>query len=214
MSAGSKGNRAARAGALGGLALLLLLLGWIELHQGAPLGLDLQVLSWVRAHPGLAPSALVQGLDLLGKVAVLTALGLAAAALAWLLGDRPLAFLASANALGLVVWTQAMKIGVARARPEAAGWGVHASGGGFPSGHATLTTGLCLVLWTLAARHFQGGAARVLFKAGLLLLPVLMGASRLFSGVHYLSDVVAGILLALTWFSVCSLWWQPEGAKD
>ena len=208
-----KGNGAARAGADGGLVLLVALLGWIEARRGAPLAMDLEVQAWMKSHRAPFLDAPAKALDLLGKPAVIAACGMAAAVLALLLGDRALGILAGANTAGLILWIEALKVGVARTRPEASGWLVHVSGGGFPSGHAAGATGLCLLLLALAGRHFKPGAARGALKAALLLLPLAMAFSRLHAGVHYASDIAGGMLLGLTWFSVCSLWWgaPPDG---
>lgn len=201
---------AKRAGALGGLLLLLALLGWVELRKGAPVGPDARVHRWILERRPSALQTPVRVLDRMGKAVAVAACGMAAAALAWLLGDRPLAALAAVNTSGLVLWIEGLKTGIARARPDAAGWLVHASGGGFPSGHAAGTAGLCLVLWVLAGRHFKPGASRAALRVGLALLPFAMAASRLCAGVHYLSDVAGGMLLALAWFSACSLWWGGQ----
>jgi undecaprenyl-diphosphatase len=72
----------------------------------------------------------------------------------------------------------------------------------FPSGHTAAA--LCLygavaavVLW-----HRRHPLLRALAVAVAILVPLLVGASRLYRGMHFPSDVAAGLLLGVTWLSV------------
>lgn len=68
----------------------------------------------------------------------------------------------------------------------------------FPSGHAMVAAAFYLYLAFLAWRHVSGWR-RVVTTAGLLLVVLLVGFSRLYLGVHYLSDVVAGYVAGFLW---------------
>lgn len=79
----------------------------------------------------------------------------------------------------------------------------------FPSGHATLAVafyGLIFYLILLQARHKLLKAFLVLLAFGFV---VLMGFSRVYLGVHYLSDVAGGYAIGLVWFlfSLAMLGW-------
>ena len=73
----------------------------------------------------------------------------------------------------------------------------------FPSGHATMSLiayGLiAYFLWTSAAPRFP----RRLATVALILLILLIGLSRLYLGVHYFSDVIAGFAAGGLWLSFC-----------
>ncbi len=73
----------------------------------------------------------------------------------------------------------------------------------FPSGHATMSLiayGLiAYFLWTSAAPRFP----RRLATVALTLLILLIGLSRLYLGVHYFSDVIAGFAAGGLWLSFC-----------
>jgi len=75
----------------------------------------------------------------------------------------------------------------------------------FPSGHATMGSiffgALGIVFW----RELPGAAARtgtVLFCSAMILLVAL---SRVYLGAHWLSDVLAGILLAAVWLALSAV---------
>ncbi|WP_305883309.1 phosphatase PAP2 family protein [Conexibacter sp. DBS9H8] len=88
------------------------------------------------------------------------------------------------------------------------------TGGSWPSGHATETTGLYggLVLCGLSTRPRP--AIRRLLILALLGVLVLIGVSRVVLGVHYPSDVLGGWLLGATWLAVLWRWLLSPAAGD
>ena len=70
---------------------------------------------------------------------------------------------------------------------------------GFPSGHALLSFCLYGVLAAVLAARLKGRRARALVWAAAALLVLLVGLSRLYLGVHYPSDVLAGYAAAFVW---------------
>jgi undecaprenyl-diphosphatase len=95
----------------------------------------------------------------------------------------------------LVAWglAQVMKRVVARTRPVVDEAVEHASGFSFPSGHATNTAVAGLTV-TLLVWPLLGPRGRVAVPAVASLLVVLTALDRVYLGVHYPSDVVAGVL--------------------
>ena len=96
------------------------------------------------------------------------------------------------------------KIAVRRARPPEAA--VDVLSYAFPSAHATLAVSLYGVLAYVWIRGSRSWPARVNVFFLWLLLGLLVGASRIVLGVHYLSDVLGGYLLGGLWLLVAVVW--------
>jgi undecaprenyl-diphosphatase len=83
---------------------------------------------------------------------------------------------------------------VQRARPVVDDALAHAPGSSFPSGHATNTAAAALTL-TLLVWPLLGRRGRVAVPVVAVTVTLVTAADRVFLGVHYPSDVIAGILL-------------------
>jgi undecaprenyl-diphosphatase len=90
---------------------------------------------------------------------------------------------------------------VGQPRPPAALWIGHFGGAGFPSGHATQGVafyGMLAVLLSIGLSL----RARTFLWAGAGLVAIAIGASRIYLGAHWLSDVLAGYALGAAWVAV------------
>ncbi|RAU81562.1 phosphatase PAP2 family protein [Pontibacter arcticus] len=72
----------------------------------------------------------------------------------------------------------------------------------FPSGHATTSMALYGMLAYFLMRRLKKGVQRRLVLAAAVILILLVGLSRIYLGVHFLSDVLAGYLLGILWLMV------------
>jgi undecaprenyl-diphosphatase len=82
---------------------------------------------------------------------------------------------------------------------------VAASGSSFPSGHAANSVIYVWLAVTLVLRLMRGLARATLIVVAGIALTVLVGLSRVYLDVHYLSDVSAGWALGAAAFSFCAL---------
>jgi undecaprenyl-diphosphatase len=102
------------------------------------------------------------------------------------------------SAAGSMVITTALKALYQRTRPEVFETNYVASFYSFPSGHATVAVGFYGVLTLLVAYRLTGTLRWLAVAAGAALI-LSIGFSRLYLGVHYPSDILAGYLAAGFW---------------
>ena len=120
-----------------------------------------------------------------------------AVALVYWFGDRRRGAFALSAILGALALTLALKGLFGLPRPPSELHVGHASGYGFPSGHAIGAT----TLWALLALILERGSPR--WRAvGAGAVVAIVATSRLVIGVHYLVDVLVGIAVALTYLAV------------
>jgi undecaprenyl-diphosphatase len=115
-------------------------------------------------------------------------------------GRRLSALLLTVATCGSMLLTTVLKIVFERARPELVDSGYTATFYSFPSGHATVAVGFYGTLTLLVAYNLRGLARWTVVAVGVALI-LLIGFSRLYLGVHYPTDILAGYLSALLWIS-------------
>jgi membrane-associated phospholipid phosphatase len=193
-------------GALGVAAVGVILLLGLGFAAGRwPFGFDAALVTGLRAWggPGWLRHA-ARDLTALGGGPVLT---LAVVLAAGLLLVRRLPLTAGAVVLAAVsgnLVVDAIKGHVARARPALVPHLVEVSNYSFPSGHAANSAIVWLTLATLGSQVTPAPAARTYLLGAAALLVGLIGASRVYLGVHWPSDVLAGWSLGVLW---ALLWW-------
>ncbi len=117
---------------------------------------------------------------------------------------RMLALLAAATLGGLAV-SLLLKNAFARPRPEFASAATHVMTASFPSGHSMLSAIVYLTLGVLLARTSTRLRFKVYFITVALIVSLLVGASRIYLGAHYPTDVLAGWSFGLIWALLCWL---------
>jgi undecaprenyl-diphosphatase len=97
----------------------------------------------------------------------------------------------------------ALKLAFERPRPSLVPHWREVSSFSFPSGHALTSAAVYLTLGTLLMRLASGRLAKFYCIAVAMLATLLVGATRVFLGVHYPTDVLAGWLIGLSWALSC-----------
>lgn len=146
----------------------------------------------------------------LGSMGFLGFITAAIAGYLLLIGERMLALLMAVAVAGGMLVSTLLKLGYNRPRPEI----YHAARvftASFPSGHATLSAITFLTLAVLLARVHEERRVKAYFIALAILLTIAVGVSRVYLGVHYASDVLAGWCIGGAWAMICwtgALWLQ------
>ena len=135
----------------------------------------------------------------LGGVGVLGLLTLATLGYLWLMGMRRSAlYLLLAIGGGLLV-SLALKAGFHRPRPDLISYGSMVYTSSFPSGHSMLSAVVYLTGGAMLALTHQRRAVRVYILGCAVLATVLVGISRVYLGVHWPTDVLAGWAGGAAW---------------
>ncbi|GAB3575240.1 hypothetical protein GCM10027578_39110 [Spirosoma luteolum] len=113
--------------------------------------------------------------------------------------------------VGMAITVQAGKRYFVRPRPAQVGYYTEV-GYSFPSGHSATAMTLHGLVGYWIVRGRRRIRHRLLVGIGTIILIGLVGFSRIYLGVHYLSDVLGGYLLGLSWLvvGIVLLEWQPR----
>jgi undecaprenyl-diphosphatase len=108
-----------------------------------------------------------------------------------------------ASTIGGILLNHSLKGVFARPRPEELLRLTDARSLSFPSGHAMESAVIYLTLAAILSSQVESRALRVYFVGFAFLLTLIVGASRVYLGVHYPSDVLAGWTAGLAWALLC-----------
>lgn len=177
-----------------------------ELREGESFGFDAAILLALRrpgdlGHP-IGPVWLTQ------TFVDLTALG--GFTLRWLFGAAAIGFLLdirrrveaawlAASLLGSSLLNVILKAFLNRPRPEIVPHLAASSGSSFPSGHAMVAAAVYLTIGIMLAETQTRPAVKAYLMAFFALVVLLIGASRVYLGVHWPSDVLAGWTVGAVW---------------
>ncbi|MBD2843774.1 phosphatase PAP2 family protein [Paenibacillus sp. IB182496] len=192
----------------GGMVVALLLLVFAELTEelleDELSGFDSAVESIVRSWTGGRWDPVMVGITHVGSGWVQVGLLLGSVALLLRTGHKARALVLTVCLGGGWLLNYALKALFQRSRPALERL-VEAGGYSFPSGHAMVSMCFYGMLGYLAwgAWRSRDRAYGALFFAAGLLLAGLIGFSRIYLGVHYASDVVAGFAAGGTWLLSC-----------
>ena len=195
------------------IALLIVVIGtwgFIELTEEVSEGdthqFDRTIMEYVGVHRG--PKWLEEvGRDLtaLGGVAVLSLMTLGVAG--FLLSTRKFhaMWLVLIATFGGLLISTGLKWIVDRDRPDVFEHRSHVYTQSFPSGHSMLSAVVYLTLGSLLTRLVPGYKQKLYLLGVALFLTFLVGVSRVYMGVHWPTDVLAGWTAGLVWAIICWL---------
>src|SRR5690348_14939336 len=174
------------------------------IHHDPLTALDLVIVTWFRAHSTPALDRIGVAVSLIGSPVAMSVMAtvvaiLLAARRRWVLLGGWIGVFVGGSILD---WT--LKIVIQRPRPIGAAAFLHGESFSFPSGHAMGSLfGYGMLAYLLARFWVRRRAWRLTIIIAAAVLIVAIGSSRLYLGVHYFSDVVAGYAAGLVWLVSC-----------
>lgn len=177
-----------------------------DIREGESHAYDTAILLAFRTSDPIGPwwfETLMTDLTALGGFAVLILFSLIAIGYLLVLRQHVAAVLVVVSGLGGTLLNNLLKYGFDRPRPDLVAHLTEVHTLSFPSGHAMLSAVIYLTLGVLLARSQKTRALKVYILATAILLTVLVGISRIYLGVHWPSDVLAGWCLGGAWAIAC-----------
>ena len=193
--------------------VLLLLFGVIAeaVMAGSTTRLDEAIISVFRAgadhSSGPAGPLWVQemarDITSLGSVTVLGLLSAVVVAYLFLTRSPGAAFLVLVAVVGGIAVNSILKIQFARPRPDLFVPAAKVFTASFPSGHAAFSAITYMTLAALLARVTTKRRLRYYFVTVAVALTFMIGVSRVYLGVHYPTDILAGWCIGSAWALIC-----------
>lgn len=177
-------------------------LAYMVRRNSGVVGWDLSVATWAGVHADPASTWILTVFTSLGMTLTIVVVSVAAAVYGHRRWHRPSIWLF----LLLVVGGQFLIANLIKAAVERVRPAIHPlasfSGASFPSGHTTAAAATFAALSLVLGRGRSPGVRATLGGAAAG-IAVAVGCSRMFLGVHWLSDVIAGLVLGWAWFAIC-----------
>lgn len=162
-------------------------------------------------------SGIMRDITALGGLAVLTFIVAVAALYLVLVGKRAAALFVVLAVTGGTLLSHGLKMLFARPRPDLIPLAPVELTASFPSGHAMISAVTYLTLGVLLTRLDAPRRVHAFFIAVAVVMTVMIGISRVYLGVHWPTDVLAGWCLGAAWALFCwlvALWLQRRGQME
>jgi membrane-associated phospholipid phosphatase len=163
---------------------------------------DQRLANWLHGQATDPLTEVFQVITFLGNFVTLLAVTLVAVVVLWRRHEQKDALFVALAFVGAQLLSNGMKLAFRRDRPFFADPLATASTYSFPSGHALVSLAVYGALALLVARRLPSTTGRVLVLVGAGVLVAAIGFSRLYLGVHFLSDVLAGFAAGIAWLSL------------
>jgi undecaprenyl-diphosphatase len=168
-------------------------------------GDDQRLAEWLHGRATDPLTDLFRAITWFGNVPTLLAVALLAVGILWRRRERTDAVFVALAFLGAQVLSNGMKLGFQRERPFFADPLATESTYSFPSGHALVSLAVYGSVALVLAQRLSTRLLRILVVAIAAALVLAIGFSRLYLGVHFLSDVLAGYAAGVAWLALLYL---------
>lgn len=174
-----------------------------HVKAGSTQAFDDAMIRWMGAHHSRTLDDIMLEITALGTGTVVMMIVAVAGLFLVLTQHKYSAILLLVSTFGGLVLNEVLKLGFNRPRPSIFVPEVHTVSSSFPSGHAMSAAIVYGTVAYLAARLHKRTWARALVMTAALIVIALISLSRMYLGVHYPSDVVAGVAIGLAWAGFC-----------
>jgi undecaprenyl-diphosphatase len=179
----------------------LFFFAWLadEVLEGDAREFDEAVRLYVHGYASETVTALMRFFTMLGSTLFLSLLCIGVLVIFAIKKRKRAALLLMTTTIGAVILNFALKVSFARARPVPFFDTPLPASYSFPSGHSLYAVCFYGVLAWLVAARIENKSLRILICSLAGTLALLIGLSRIYLGVHYPTDVIAGFAAALVW---------------
>jgi len=179
-------------------------LAWMVRRDVGLVDIDHAIELWADRNATTFTDDVLAGITHLGDTITILTVGVAISAYGlwrWRKPSIPL-FVASV-VLGQMLISNMIKVAIDRARPELRPRATF-SGTSFPSGHTTAAAATYLAV-ALVLGIATSPRTRAALAGAAVAIAVAVGSTRVLLGVHWFSDVLAGLVIGWSWFGICAV---------
>jgi undecaprenyl-diphosphatase len=171
--------------------------------RGSTQAFDEAALRWIKNYHSPALDAAMLEITALGTGTVVIMIVCISGLFLSLTRHKYSALLLLVATVGGMLLDTVLKLRFDRPRPQVFTWGTEVAMSSFPSGHAMSATIVYSTVAYLAARLQRRLWARWATMLLAAVIIVMIALSRIYLGVHYPSDVLAGAIVGLSWAAFC-----------
>ena len=179
----------------------LFLFAWLagEVYEGDTQAFDEIIRGFVHGFAGEWLTAFMNFVTILGSTLFLSVVFICIFTIFIRINWKRAAVLLTVTMVGAVILNFVLKVSFARARPIPYFDTPLPNSYSFPSGHALYAACFYGVLAWMVAARIRNHSLKILIWIATVIIALLIGLSRIYLGVHYPSDVIAGYAAAIVW---------------
>jgi len=179
-------------------------LAWMVRRDVGLVDIDHGIELWADRHATTFTDDVLAGITHLGDTITIFTVGVAISAYGlWRWRKPSIPLFVTSVVLGQVLISNTIKVAIDRARPELRPRATF-SGTSFPSGHTTAAAATYLAV-ALVLGIATSPRTRAALAGAAVAIAVAVGCTRVLLGVHWFSDVLAGLAIGWSWFGLCAV---------
>jgi undecaprenyl-diphosphatase len=177
---------------------------WMIRRDAGFVDVDLAVERWALERSTVFTDDVLESVTHLGDTTTIVAVGIAISAFGFWRWRKPtIPLFVLSVVLGQMLISNTIKVIIDRARPELRPR-ADFTGTSFPSGHTTASAATYLAV-ALVLGIAASPRARAALVGGAVAIGVTIACTRVFLGVHWFSDAIAGLAIGWSWFGLCAV---------